>query len=243
MWKPKKILNYVFIGLAILYGTILMFPQVLFSNSLTHKNFKVYYHSEQSDIDQLPPILDKSLTLLSSSDVFDPKRTQKIFLCNNYGEFTFFAPRSRKSFGVNYPVTQNMFLTLSNIGKDEIKRNGAAYKIRSLSGVIAHETTHSGLENKLGLFRYKMLPTWKNEGYCDYIAKESSYDEKLGWTQICGNNEKTDLPSFTYFKYKTYVSYLLKKEKVALDSFLIKDFDMKRVALKSRKTFCPSISE
>lgn len=243
MRRPKKLLNYVLSGLAILYGTILLFPQILFSNTLTHKNFKIYYHSEKADIDRLTAILDESLTLLRSSDVFNSSKEQKIFLCASYGEFTFFAPRSRKSFAVNYPVTQNIFLAPSNIGNNEIKRNGSENNTRTLSGVIAHETTHSGLEDKLGLFKYKMLPTWKNEGYCDYVAQESSYDEKLGWTQICDNKDEVDVPSFTYFKYKTYVDYLLEKEKVTLDSFFIKDFNVERVVLMSKKAFCSNISE
>lgn len=243
MWRQKKLLNYVLGGLAILYGTILLFPQVLFSNTLTHKNFKVYYHSEMADIDQLSVILDESLALLNSSDVFDPVKEQKIFLCTSYGEFAFFAPRSRKSFAVNYPITQNIFLAPSDIGKNEIKRNGPENNTRTLSGVVAHETTHSGLEDKLGLFEYKTLPTWKNEGYCDYVAQESSFDEKLGWTQICDNNDEVDVPSFTYFKYKTYVNYLLEKEIVTLDTFLTEDFDVESVALKSKRAFCPSTIE
>ncbi len=244
MNRNKKVFNYILSGLVFLYVLILLFPQILFSNSLTHKNFTVYYHSEKPDIAKLTAILDKSLTLLSSSNIFDPKIEQKIFLCDDYSEFTLFAPRSRKAFAVNYPITQNIFLSRSDIAKNEIKRNGPENNTRTLSGVIAHETIHSVLEDKLGLIKYKMLPNWKNEGYCDYVAKGSSYDEKLGWAQICEDDlEEVEVPSFAYFEYKTYVHYLLDEEKVALDSFLTEDFDMKRVALKSKKAFCPSISK
>ena len=133
-------------------------------------------------------------------------------------------------------------MTPSDIGKNEIKRNGEESNTRTLSAVIAHEIIHSSLEDKLGLIKYKMLPSWKNEGYCDYVARESSYDEKLGWSQIC-NNEEGDSSSFNYFKYKTFVQYLVEEEKVSLDTFLIKDFSMESVAFKSKRFLCPIISE
>ena len=82
MRKSKKTLNYVISGLAILYGVVLLFPQILFSNSVECKNFEVYYHSDELDIDQITAIMDKSLILLNASEVFNPKKKQKIFLAD-----------------------------------------------------------------------------------------------------------------------------------------------------------------
>ena len=45
---------------------------------------------------------------------------------------------------------------------------------RTLSGVIAHETTHIMIANHLGELRSAMLPTWQPEGYADHVARESS---------------------------------------------------------------------
>ena len=44
----------------------------------------------------------------------------------------------------------------------------------TLSGVIAHETTHIMIANHLGEVRSAMLPTWQQEGYADHVARESS---------------------------------------------------------------------
>ncbi|MFS4449597.1 hypothetical protein [Maribacter sp. 2307UL18-2] len=234
----KRIRNFVFGGLAIIYAMLLLFPQILFSNTLEYQNFRVYYHSEKTDINQIAIILDKSLKLLSSSEVFDPEKEQRIFLCDSFKEFTFFAPLSRKSFAVTYPVTQHIFLSRSTIDINEIKRNGSENNVRMLSGVVAHETTHVGLEDELSFLKYRLLPTWKNEGYCDYIARGSSYDEKLGWRQICEATDNNDSPSFKYFRYMTYVQYLLEKEVISFDTFLLKNFNTERVALDSRKSLC-----
>lgn len=243
MKKAKKVFSYIFSGLGIIYGLVLLFPQLFFANSIEYKNFVVFYHNEDTNIQQLKSVLDKSVELITDSDVFSGEKDQKIFLCNSFGEFALFAPRSRKSFAVTYPLTQNIFLSQSDVGTNQINRNGSENNLRTLSGVIAHEATHVGLENRLGFFKYKLLPTWKNEGYCDYVAQESSYDEKLGWTQICENRFEEDSPSLTYFRYRTYVQYLLEEQQESLDSFLIKDFDIEGISSNSKKVFCLNFSE
>ena len=43
-----------------------------------------------------------------------------------------------------------------------------------------HEVAHSLIENHLGILKNKMLPVWKAEGYCEFIAHESSIDETTG---------------------------------------------------------------
>ena len=241
MWTPKKILNYVLAGLVILYTAILLFPQMLFSNKFDHSNFTVYYHAATIDSSQISSILDKSSALLSTSELYNPKKEQKIFLCNSFGEFTFFALRSRNAFAVNYPLAQNIFLSKSSILENTIIRNGPENNVRTMSGIIAHETMHSALEDELGLLKYKLLPTWKNEGYADYVAKESSFDEKLGFNQFCENNGKMDNPSYAYFKYKVYVKYLLDKENIEVGTLLKQDFDLDSLALFSKNAFCPEL--
>jgi len=241
MKKVKIVIRYTLGSLAIVYGLIVLFPQVLFSNSIDYKNFSVYYHSNNIDISKMESVLDKSAKLLSESDIYNAEKKQKIFLCTNFEEFTFFALRSRKSFAVNYPLIQNIFLSQSDISENTIQRNASENNLRTLSGVIAHETTHSLLEDKLGILKYKLLPSWKNEGYCDYVSKESSYDEELGWNQICQNNKEDTSPSYRYFKYQTYVQFLLQEEKHSIDAFLKQGFNIEAVAFKSRKKYCQSL--
>ena len=138
----------------------------------------MYYHSNDINITELKLVLDKSEKLLKGTELFKIGINQDIFICSSYNEFTFFAPMSRKAYSINNPISQNIFLTKSSISGNYILRNGDENNKYSLSGVIAHETVHSLLRNELGLLKYKLLPSWKNEGYCDFIANESSFDEK-----------------------------------------------------------------
>jgi hypothetical protein len=145
---------------------------------------------------------------------------------------------SRKAFGVNYAISQNIFISKSSISQNYTLRNGKENNKRTLSGVIAHETVHSLLENKLGLLKYKFLPSWKNEGYCDFIANESSFNNQKGINEICNDNENTNIPSFKYFKYRMITEYLFEQRKVTLEKFLDADFDLENINNNLKKKYC-----
>ena len=229
MIRTKKIFNWVFKVLILSYILLICFPHLLFANKLDYKSFSVYYHSNDISTEALKLVLDKSENLLKKSELFQKGTSQDIFICNGYSEFTFFALLSRKAFAVNYPISQNIFITKSSISQNYILRNGKENKKRTLSGVIAHETVHSLLENKLGLLKYKLLPSWKNEGYCDFIANESSFNKQKGVKEICNDTKNTDIPSFKYFKYRMITEYLFEERKVTLEKFLDEDFDLENL--------------
>lgn len=232
MNKTKKVLYWTFSSIGVLYLLIVLFPQCLFANKIEYKNFTVYYHSNEIKTEELKLVLDKSRALLEQTELSKNEGVQKIFICDGFNEFTFFAPLSRKSFAVNYPFLQNIFLSKSSVSDNSIFRNGEENNKRSLSAVIAHETTHSLLENNLGILKYKLLPSWKNEGYCDFIAQESSYDPQKGLKEMYQNKDVTDSPSFYYFKSKIYTEYLLKEKNLTLEAFLNNDFDLKNIHLE-----------
>ena len=238
MIKTKKIFNWILKGLILFYILLLCFPYLLFANTLDYKHFSVYYHSNDINTEELKLVLDKSENLLKKSELFQKGTSQDIFICNGYSEFTFFALLSRKAFAVNYPISQNIFITKSSISQNYILRNGKENNKRTLSGVIAHETVHSLLENKLGLLKYKLLPSWKNEGYCDFIANESSFNKQKGVKEICNDTKNTDIPSFKYFKYRMITEYLFEERKVTLEKFLDKDFDLENLNNILKKKYC-----
>jgi len=233
MKKTKKISYYLVSGLGLLYLALIFFPNFLFANTFEYKNFKVHYHSEELDTQKLTSILDKSLSLLEGSELFEPQSEQEVFLCSSFGEFTLFAPLARKSFAVNYPLAQHIFLSKSDIANNRIERNGDTYNTRILSSVIAHETVHSLLENRLGFLKYKLLPSWKNEGYSDFIAQETSYDANVGLQELCQGVEPSNSPSFKYFEYKTMTQHLFADQKISMDNFLNEDFNLETL----RKSF------
>ena len=238
MKKMKKIRNWILRGIILTYATIIIFPSFFFSNNLEYKNFNVHYHSNEINVEQLKSVLDKSQNLLNNTELYKARINQDIFLCNSFNEFTFFALFSRKAFAVNYSITQNIFLSKSSLTENSILRNGKENNKRTLSGVIAHETTHSLLQNNLGIVKYKLLPSWKNEGYCDFIADESSFNQQKGFQDICNNKDNSDIPSFKYFKYKIITEYLFEERKITLERFLNDDFELEEINEILKKKYC-----
>lgn len=238
MKKIKKTVNWLLGGISLTYILIIIFPQFLFAYKLEYKNFSVYYHYNDVSVDKLKLILDKSEHLLMKSDLYDSEIDQNLFICSSFNEFTFFALLSRKAFAVNYPITQNIFLSKSSISENFIFRNGTNNNKRTLSGVIAHETTHSLLENYLGTIKYKLLPNWKNEGYCDFIANESSYNEQEGIIEICNEREDMKNPSFKYYKYRLFTNHLLQEKKISVEKFLDDDFDLEKLNKELKNKYC-----
>jgi hypothetical protein len=238
MKKTKKIFNWLLGGISLSYFLVLVFPSFLFANKLEYKSFSVHYHSKDINTEELKIVLDKSESLLYNTELFKKVISQDIFICNGYSEFTFFALISRKAFAVNYPIFQNIFISKSSVSQNYILRNGNENNKRTLSGVIAHETVHSLLENKLGLLKYKLLPSWKNEGYCDFIANESSFNEQKGLTNICNDEVNSESASFKYFKYRKITQYLFEDRKVSLNKFLDEDFDLDKIYNDLKKKHC-----
>ncbi|MBC99813.1 MAG: hypothetical protein CL841_00385 [Crocinitomicaceae bacterium] len=238
MKKTKKIFNWLLGGISFSYFLAIVFPSFLFANKLEYKSFSVHYHSNDFNTEELKLVLDKSESLLYNTELFKKGISQDIFICNGYSEFTFFALMSRKAFAVNYPIFQNIFISKSSVLQNYILRNGKENNKRTLSGVIAHETVHSLLENKLGLLKYKLLPSWKNEGYCDFIANESSFNEQKGLTNICNDEVNSESASFKYFKYRKITQYLFEERKITLEKFLNDDFEMEEINKNLKKKYC-----
>jgi len=243
MKKRKKKINWILSIIAIVYILALVFPQYAFANKFVYKNFTVYYHAGEADEEAIKSVLDESMALLKKSVLFNQEKEQRIFVCGSFSEFTFFSPISRKSFAVNYALLQNIFLSESSFSENRILRNSDTNNRRTLSAVIAHETTHSLLEDKLGFVKYKLLPSWKNEGYCDHIAQEGSYDEQIGLEEICKGSKDKGSMSFTYFKYKKYADYLLDVKGVNVEEFLKNDFTLEELDVRLIKAYCDKSSQ
>ena len=214
--------------------TCIVFPQFLFSNKLNYKCFTVYYNKD-IDEDQIKLVLNKAEELLLDSKIFDKTKNQNIFLTDGFKEFTFFALLSNKSFAVNYPLIQNIYVSKSIISKDLVLRNGIENNRRSLSGVIAHETIHSALENKVGLLNYKVMPTWKVEGYADYIAQESSLNEAR-FNTIC--DRSTNSHAYRYYEYRMIAKYLLEDIGLSFEEFITEDIDNKKIKEDLQELIC-----
>lgn len=237
--RMKKSRKIIFISLAALisvYFLLLIFPEIFFKHKLEYKSFVLHAHSKPDE--NIFHVLDTAESLLSHSELYK-KQTGKyhLFFCNNFFEYAFFAPTESHAFASNQLFTNNIFFSKSDISKNSIERNGQENNSRTLSGTIAHEVTHCLIKTDLGFIKYLLLDTWKNEGYADFIAKESSFKFIVGMYFIC-NSQTPSSPSFQYFKYRLYVDYLIKSKKMSFNQIANGKFNLKDLDKQIQKKYC-----
>jgi hypothetical protein len=110
------------------------------------------------------------------------------------------------AFAYSLPVTDNVFVANADLVHNVAHSAASDFNTRSFSGVAAHEITHGLLRHRVGLFR--SLPTWVVEGYCDYVAHESSFPEAKG-LHLLATGQLDPSGSFQYFVYHQMVRYLI----------------------------------
>lgn len=242
MKKTKKIFNALGYLLALFLIVSTVFPQIFFKYKEEYKSFVVY--SNTKNLKNIHTIIDEADKLLIESELYNNSYKQKIFICNNNILYTVFAISSRKAFAVNNTFTNNIFIANANLEKNISYSSAKENNVRTLNSVIAHETCHSFLKKKLGFVKYKFLARWKNEGYCDFIANESSFNYKRGLNLFCEENTKPNtLKSFEYFKYRLYVNYLIEYEQKNISEILQEDFEFDILDKKVNEKYCKSLNE
>ncbi|MCD4791784.1 MAG: hypothetical protein K8R54_01025 [Bacteroidales bacterium] len=173
----------------------------------------------------IPETAEAFFLNISKSEIFKNNYSYNIFLTADKNNYCAVALYHYYSFGITKPISGNIIIAPSDINKNEVRRNGKTNKITELSHVIIHECTHRYLFEKYGLFKMKITKTWKEEGYCEYIAQGSSFGFSKGLNLF--TQEKEDKShSFDYFKYRLYVQYLIDYKKLTFNEILDKSFDL-----------------
>ncbi len=236
MKKIRKITLFSLTLLLTVYLMLFLFPQIAFGNKIEYKSFIIYSHSPLNK--NIFKILDSAQSLISYSELYKNNAEQhRIYLCNNFLEYSFFAPAERNAFGYNRILENDIFISKSNILHNRVERNGNENNIRTLSGTIAHEVTHTLIKKQIGFIKYMQLDTWKNEGYCDFIAKESSFDSAKGIFTLCNYPTSSSL-SFQYFKYRLYIDYLIKEKNSSFNEIVQGNFNLTQLQIDVKKKYC-----
>ena len=148
--RVYRIARYLFVSIALAYFLLLIFPQVLFAHETSYRDAAVY---SREPLDQnLQAVMDKAAARLATSEINTPEVQPKIFLTGSFSLYSFLSLYiGGNSFGKGYPLlpTTNIFINKSDLAEDLVFRKAAANNERSLSGVIAHETTHFLIRKKI----------------------------------------------------------------------------------------------
>jgi hypothetical protein len=226
--RTYRITNYILTGLGVLYISLLVVPQILFANHVSHKHFDVY--SRQPLNNNILRVLDAAEAKLERSPIYNKQLSETLIMSDSFGLYRFMT-WSGRSMGSTIPVLGLSRINKSDVDNDLVFADRELPNQRSLSGVIAHETMHNQIREYLGIGRYLATPAWKDEGYCEYIAGETTLSFEEGLRRW---KEKPDDPSgYAYFRHRQMVKYLLDVEKIGVDELFNREFDENLVAVKT----------
>lgn len=230
MKRIFKKLSLVILAFLVLYGSLIKFPQILFPYSISYKNINIYSNTNISS--SIYSLIDTVNSKLRQSEFFTKKITHNIFICNNQLLYSILSYPSKSTFAGNNILTGNILIAKADIDNNQSYRL-MDDKSRELSNLMTHEITHSLLYNYLGFRNYFKLPKWKNEGYCDFIAKSSTLDRKTEIESICaGKNEK----SYSY--YRLAIEYIMEGKKLSMKEIIKQNFDYNKIIEKVKLKYC-----
>jgi hypothetical protein len=153
----------------------------------------------------------------------------RVYLCNQTWRFLLFANYRHRVGGLTYPpLTDNVFLRTVHLDANRLV--GASGREvpgeRTLSYFIAHEITHVLIARELGSVGYARLPTWKDDGYADYVAKADDFDYERALAQFRRADRELDPErSGLYLRYHLLVANLLDRKGISVRELLSRKLD------------------
>lgn len=215
------------IGVA--YLLLLTFPQPLFGYTVEYGKFNV--HSREPIGPEIETVLDEAETRLRRSPLYDEAVSRNIYLTNGFGMYTFLSHKAYASFANSVPFIENVFINKTDLATDRVYMNREKNNSRSLSGVIAHEITHLFIQRRFGTLSSIAIPIWKKEGYCEYVARDSTVTLEEG-IRLWRENPSDD-NGYRFIKYQLMVKHLIEKENIDAQTLFETTYDENEVAAKT----------
>ena len=214
--RTARIVQGVLLFLAALVGTTTAAPQLLawpYSAEIGH----TLVYSERPIPAGMRAVLARSDTLVARSPLAEPGLERRLFLTDGGWRWELLALTSRGAFALRRPLRDAIIVNASDVGADRVQNGAPVGGVRSLSGVIAHETTHLLVARRLGEWSAFMLPSWKSEGYADYVARESSLRDG-DYAQLRANGARRD--AMFYYEARRRVAAALARNGGNVDRLL-----------------------
>lgn len=124
----------------------------------------------------LRPVLDDAARRVASSPLARMPEGRRIFLTSGGWRWRWLALGAQDSFALTR-ATGAVVVNRSDLATNRVWNGAAIGGQRSLSAVLAHEACHGTERRRYGLTVQARTPAWLFEGYCDYVAGESSLSD------------------------------------------------------------------
>jgi hypothetical protein len=221
------------VALGVVYLLLLCRPGIFFRHSFTDGVITLY--SDEPIPSSATRVLDLAKARLKRSPFFrqPSARPIRVYVCNTSWRFLFFANTRYQVGGLAYPpLSNNIFLRGVHFDANRLigPSGNEVPGERTLSYYIAHEVMHTLVADQLGAIAYWRLPSWKNEGYADYIAKGNDFDfDRVAAQFRRGDRELDPVRSGMYLRYHLLVAYLLDYRGIEARGMLTRHFDQDRL--------------
>ncbi|HEX8666809.1 MAG TPA: hypothetical protein VF727_00375 [Allosphingosinicella sp.] len=163
-------------------------------------------YSEAPIPPQMVQVLARSDALLARSELHGGPLQRRLFLSSGGWRWRLLALTSSGSFALRRPFRSGLVFNRSDVAADRVENGRKLGGDRTLSGTIAHETTHILIARRYGELQAAMVPSWKAEGYADFVAQESSLSPEEA--RIAERTEK-DHPALEYYRAREKVAAAL----------------------------------
>jgi hypothetical protein len=216
------------------YLVLLCHPGLFFRYAFTHGGITLR-SDEPIPAEPAGRILDEVERRLARSPLAVPTRVRdlRIYICNRRWRFVLFAHFRHRVGGLTYPaLTDNIFLR--SVRFDANRLIGPSGRDvpgeRTLKYFMAHEIMHVLIARELGAVGYLRLPTWKDDGYADLVAKAGEFDYERAREQLrTGDPDLDPKRSGLYLRYHLLVAYLLERRGMSVGALLSREFDPSRL--------------
>ena len=163
----------------------------------------------------LDRVTARAKALVRQSPIAAPNEQRHVFLTNGGWRWYWLALGNWRSFALTRTFSDAIVVNRSDPALDRVWSGATVGGVRTLSGVLAHETCHGMLRRHFGRSVDVASPGWLTEGYCDHVARESSLNAgDVARLQSMGVRS----PALTYFEGRKRVALELSMNGGDVDS-------------------------
>lgn len=196
-------------GLAALYFATLLLPQPFFSS--TRDGAWIRVRSDGRIPNSAARVISLAETRIRQSTLFDSTRTYPVYVCNDRWRWNYFSGFDGRSRAFQTPLGRSVFTRPARWEENQLSGPDGADGPRTLDVYIAHEVTHTMVEDHLGIVAARRLPAWLREGYAEYIARHDAFDYDATRARLLAGDEGLGVRD-RYWKYLLLVSQLVDRE-------------------------------
>ena len=156
--------------------------------------------------ERMAAILTASNARVAASPLAKGAEGRRIFLTDGGWRWRVLALQSDYAFGLTRALREDMILYRSDIATDTLHNGLGDGRTRTLTGVIAHEKCHGMERRQFGFWIDLTKPVWLREGYCDYVARESTLTDA---EVAVMRKSDPDHPALPYYEGRMKVTAIL----------------------------------